>query len=253
MKRLKLRSYVIPSVSAIALIVVALISIVNMNATNKYDENLKNIDYVTNTILDNEIAVINDTSTKMINPYTDQNVTIGKYFYNYKGEANQQEKSIIYHNDTYLQNSGIDFISQNPFDVVSVLNGTVANVSENETLGKIVEISHDNALITIYQSLSEVNVNIDDQVLRGQIIGKSGDANISTDLNISQGRREFMQIQLPKKVQKIINTLQNNLFTSQGNCDRIKAETRGFCADKGAFYATETAYFSKKLARPCRI
>ena len=68
MKRLKLKSYVIPSVASIALIVVALISIVNMNATNKYDENLKNIDYVTNTILDNEIAVINNISTKMINP-----------------------------------------------------------------------------------------------------------------------------------------------------------------------------------------
>lgn len=182
MKRLKLRSYVIPSVSAIALIVVALISIVNMNATNKYDENLKNIDYVTNTILDNEIAVINDTSTKMINPYTDQNVTIGKYFYNYKGEANQQEKSIIYHNDTYLQNSGIDFISENTFDVVSVLNGTVANVSENETLGKIVEISHENGLITIYQSLSEVTVKKGDTVPQGHVIGKSGTNELDKEI-----------------------------------------------------------------------
>ena len=182
MKRLKLRSYVIPSVSAIALIVVALISIVNMNATNKYDENLKNIDYVTNTILDNEIAVINDTSTKIINPYTDQNVTIGKYFYNYKGEANQQEKSIIYHNDTYLQNSGIDFISENIFDVVSVLNGTIANVSENETLGKIVEISHENGLITIYQSLSDVTVKKGDTVTQGQVIGKSGTNKLDKEI-----------------------------------------------------------------------
>lgn len=182
MKRLKLRSYVIPSVSAIALIVVALISIVNMNATNKYDKNLKNIDYVTNTILDNEIAVINDTSTKMINPYTDQNVTIGKYFYNYKGEANQQEKSIIYHNDTYLQNSGIDFISENIFDVVSVLNGTIANVSENETLGKIVEISHENGLITIYQSLSDVTVKKGDTVTQGQVIGKSGTNKLDKEI-----------------------------------------------------------------------
>ena len=182
MKRLKLRSYVIPSVSAIALIVVALISIVNMNAKNKYDENLKNIDYVTNKILDNEIAVINDTSTKMINPYTDQNVTIGKYFYNYKGEANQQEKSIIYHNDTYLQNSGIDFISENIFDVVSVLNGTIANVSENETLGKIVEISHENGLITIYQSLSDVTVKKGDTVTQGQVIGKSGTNKLDKEI-----------------------------------------------------------------------
>lgn len=182
MKRLKLKSYVIPSVASIALIVVALISIVNMNATNKYDENLKNIDYVTNTILDNEIAVINNISTKMINPYTDQNVTIGKYFYDYMGDANQQEKSIIYHNDTYLQNSGIDFIAQNIFDIVSVLNGNVTNVSENETLGKIVEISHDNGLITIYQSLSEVIVKKGDTVTKGQVIGKSGTNKLDKEI-----------------------------------------------------------------------
>ena len=182
MKRLKLRAYVIPSVAAIALIVVALISVVNMNVTNKHDKNLKNIDYVTNTILDNEIAVINNNSTKMINPYIDQNVTIGKYFYNYKDEANQQEKSIIYHNNTYLQNSGIDFVSQNIFDVVSVLNGTVANISENETLGKIVEISHDNGLITIYQSLSEVTVKKGDTVTQGQIIGKSGTNELDKEI-----------------------------------------------------------------------
>ena len=182
MKRLKLRAYVIPSVAAIALIVVALISVVNMNVTNKHDKNLKNIDYVTNTILDNEIAVINNNSTKMINPYIDQNVTIGKYFYNYKDEANQQEKSIIYHNNTYLQNSGIDFVIQNIFDVVSVLNGTVANISENETLGKIVEISHDNGLITIYQSLSEVTVKKGDTVTQGQIIGKSGTNELDKEI-----------------------------------------------------------------------
>lgn len=182
MRRLKLRAYVIPSVSAIILIIAVLASIMNMKVTNNFSDTLENVDYVTQTILDDEIAVINDTTTKIINPYTDTNVTIGKYFYNYKAEANQQEKSIIYHNDTYMQNSGIDFVSQNVFDIVAVLNGTVANVSDNETLGKIVEISHNNGFVTIYQSLSEVNVKKGDAVSQGQVIGKSGTNELDKEI-----------------------------------------------------------------------
>ncbi len=182
MRRLKLRSYVIPSISAILLVVAVLVSIMNIQTTNDFSDTLKEVDYVTQTILDDEIAVINDTTTKIINPYTDESVTIGKYFYDYKAEANQQEKSIIYHDDTYMQNSGVDFISQNVFDVVAVLNGTVADVSDNETLGKIVEISHDNGCVTIYQSLSEVSVKKGDVVSQGQVIGKSGTNELDKEI-----------------------------------------------------------------------
>ncbi len=182
MKRLKLKSYVIPSISSIILIVAIFTSIINYQKSNNSNDNLENVDYVTQTILDNEIAVINENVIKIINPYTDKSVTIGKYFYDYKADAEKQEKSIIYHDNTYMQNSGVDFVSKNVFEVVSVLSGTVANVSENETLGKTVEISHNNGYVTIYQSLSEVNVKKGDTVSQGQIIGKSGTNELDKEL-----------------------------------------------------------------------
>lgn len=181
MKRLKLKSYVIPSVSVILLFIAVTVTIMNLQVTNDFNSSLKNVDYVTKTIIEEELPVIN-TTTKIINPYTDSSVTIGKYFYDYKGESSQQEKSIIYHNDTYMQNSGVDFVSQNIFDVVAVLNGTVASVSDNETLGKIIEISHENGYITIYQSLSEVSVKKGDTVSQGQVIGKSGTNELDKEI-----------------------------------------------------------------------
>lgn len=181
MRKLRLKPFVIPSISTFLLIIAILASIMNLQETNNFSDTTNEIDYVTKTILDDEIAVIN-TTTKIINPYTDQSVTIGKYFYDYKAEASQQEKSIIYHNDTYMQNSGIDFISQNVFDIVAVLDGTVANVSDNETLGKIVEINHDNGYVTIYQSLSEVSVKKGDTVSQGQVIGKSGTNELDKEI-----------------------------------------------------------------------
>ena len=63
-----------------------------------------------------------------------------------------------------------------------IYTGKVTKVEENNLLGKIIEITHDNNLISVYQSLSETSVVEGDNVLQGQVIGKSGESNISKDL-----------------------------------------------------------------------
>jgi len=180
MKRRKLKSFVIPTIATIFIIAGVIASALINNSNNLLPDN-ENLNYVSQTILENDVPVIN-TTVKIISPYTDQSVTVGKYFYDYKGEAEKQEKSIIYHENTYLQNSGVDFINDNVFDVVAVLNGTVTDVKEDETLGKIVELKHDNDMITIYQSLSEVSVKKGDTVNQGQIIGKSGTNELDKEI-----------------------------------------------------------------------
>ncbi len=181
MKKKKLKSFVFPTIITILVIGIFTLSIVMTKSNENLQSNEQSLNYVSNTILDNEIAVIN-TTTKMINPYTDASVKIGKYFYDYKAEKESQEKSIIFHDDTYMQNSGIDFTAENTFDVIAVLDGTVSDVKEDETLGKIIEIKHDNEYITIYQSLSETSVKKGDTVTQGQVIGKSGTNELDKDM-----------------------------------------------------------------------
>ena len=178
MKRKKLKSYVLPSL-LMALIVGTIFLTSVARSLNNTDNDVTT--YVSRIILEPDVAVIND-SRRMINPYTDPSVTIGKNYYDYKANAKDQEKSIIYHDNTYMQNSGIDFISKNTFDVVSVLDGTVTNVKEDETLGKIVEIKHDNEYVSIYQSLSEVEVKKGDKVTQGQVLGKSGTNELDKEM-----------------------------------------------------------------------
>ena len=76
----------------------------------------------------------------------------------------------------------MDFGLTDTFDVVSVLDGTVVDVREDELLGTIVEIKHDNDFISSYQSLSEVSVKKNDAITRGQVIGKRGKNTIDQDL-----------------------------------------------------------------------
>lgn len=181
MERRKLKSYVIPTVLIALLVITFLTASLVMKKNNSLEDNNEVLNYVSSTILDNDIAVMN-TTAKIINPYTDASVTIGKYYYDYQGEAENQEKSIIFHDDTYIQNSGIDLIAENTFDVISILSGTVTNVKDDETLGKIVEIKHNNEYISIYQSLSEVSVKKGDSVTQGQVIGKSGTNELDKEI-----------------------------------------------------------------------
>ena len=183
MKKLRLKKGVIIGAYLIAFSLTGMSAFFvsqNMQANNPAEED---IEYVNSSIIDDkkDQEVIKE-EVKMVKPYTNDQVETLKYFYDYLGEASSQEKSILYHENTYIQNSGMDFGLTDTFDVVSVLDGTVLDVREDELLGTVVEIKHDNDFISSYQSLSEVSVKKNDTVKQGQVIGKSGTNTIDQDL-----------------------------------------------------------------------
>lgn len=139
-------------------------------------------DYVNKTVIEEEMPVVN-TSDTIIRPYLVDDVSIVKNYYDYKSESDTQEKSLIYYENTYLQNSGVSYGKEDTFDVVAVLDGTVTSIKEDQNLGKIVEITHSNDIISIYQSLSEIKVEENQEIKQGDIIGVSGTCNIEQDLN----------------------------------------------------------------------
>lgn len=146
------------------------------------DEELQYVDgEITENNTNNDIPVVS-TGSSIVRPYLDASVSIGKTFYDYEGTSEEQEKSIIYYEDTYMQNSGVDYVSSNVFDVVSILDGTVISVEDNDILGTTIEIRHSNNLISVYQSLSDVQVEENMVVVQGQILAKSGTSNINKDL-----------------------------------------------------------------------
>lgn len=153
-------------------------------AQKKLFNKKSDLEYVDNEIIDDmdtDIPVVN-TTTIIVRPYLDSSVTIARKFYDKNGDTSEQEKSIIYYEDTYMQNSGVDYNSDNIFDVVSILDGTVISVEDSDILGTTIQIRHSNDLISVYQSLSEVSVKVDDKVIQGQIIAKSGKCNIDKEL-----------------------------------------------------------------------
>ena len=149
--------------------------------TNDSPTNDKKYIYVMRGLIDKDLPVVGKNQT-MLKPFTNNNVKIVRGFYNYLDDREKQENALIYHEKTYMQNTGIDFGGVNNFEIIAVLDGNVISVEEEALLGKTIEIRHSNELISVYQSLSEVLVKNGDSVIRGQVIGKSGLSNISADL-----------------------------------------------------------------------
>lgn len=128
----------------------------------------------------NVTPTINETKS-IIRPYTSKEVSATIPYYNIDGTNDEQAAALIYYEGIYMQNTGVLYTSNNQFDVVSILDGTVKNVKEDSLMGNIVEIEHTNNLTTVYQSLGEVKVSVGDKVSQGDVIATSGQNKITTD------------------------------------------------------------------------
>lgn len=179
-RKIKSSAYPILYGLLISFIIGGLFLIDNLNAN--LQEADPDYDYVSKTIFDNVIPVVGKEKITIIKPYTNENVQILTNFYDKDKEAKEQEKSLILYEGTYIPSTGVSYGMEEEFDVVAVLKGTVIEVKEDQILGNIVKIRHDNDLISVYQSLSAVNVKQDDAITQGQIIGKSGSSNLQKDL-----------------------------------------------------------------------
>ena len=186
MKGRKLKPFVMPAVYGICVVVFLFSMYFALKFTNSimFSDD-KELEYVDGEIMEDnsniDVPVVS-TPTVINRPYLDSSVSISKTFYNYEGTSEEQDKSIIYYEDTYMQNSGVDYTSENVFDIVSVLDGTVISVEDNNILGTTIEIRHSNNLISVYQGLSDVIVEENMIVIQGQVIAKSGTSNINKDL-----------------------------------------------------------------------
>ncbi len=176
----KLKPYIITLIYGFVMITIVIgLMIISQNILKTSNP----ITYITSsTIIDDVIPVINDNDVKFIRPYSDNDVKIIKNFYDYNSDENNQENSLILFENTYLQNSGIDYGKENQFDINTIMQGTVVDVYQDNLLGNIIEIQHSNEIIASYQCLGNIKVKKDDYVTLGQIIATSGTCNITKDL-----------------------------------------------------------------------
>lgn len=182
MKKRKLKPFVKISVLGVTLFVFVLsVLLLTNNKSKQVMKEDSSFTYVNDYIFDNYYPVIN-TEEKIVKPYNSENVSLYKNFYDKDATVEEQKKSIIYYEGIYMQNSGVDYKSDEIFDVVASVSGTVTNITEDTLLGKTIEIKNSNEITTMYQSLGEVIVKKGDTVTQGQVIAKSGACVLNSDI-----------------------------------------------------------------------
>ncbi len=182
MKKKRLKPFAKKMVMLVALLAVGIGITALVNNRTVTVSNMKDdFTYVNDYIFDSYYPVVN-SDEKVIRPYTSETVTIYKNFYDKDATEEEQKNSIVYHEGIYMQNSGVDYKSDEQFDITSALSGTVTKISDDTLLGKTIEIRNSNEVITLYQSLSEVSVKKGDTVTQGQIIGKSGSCTLNDEV-----------------------------------------------------------------------
>lgn len=213
MKKMKLKPFVkISIIGCLSIICAVLIKVFMPGDSALAVSQNDSFIYVNDYIFDTYYPVVN-TEEKLIRPYTDSGVSISKNFYDSQADEKTQQNSIIYYENIYMQNSGVDYKSDKEFDVISTLSGTVTNIIDDTLLGKTIEIRNTNEIIVMYQCLGNTMVKKGDTISQGQIIAKSGTCKLNKD--IAQGLHIEMYkdgsvINPEKFYDKAIKEIKNN-------------------------------------------
>lgn len=120
-------------------------------------------------------------------PVADADKTvIKKQFYDVNADEKAQEEALVFYNNRYEQNKGIDIAMKDgkSFDVKASLSGNVSKVQDDALLGNLVEVQHEDGVVTRYQSVKDIKVAVGDKVKQGQAIATAGKSQINEEAGV---------------------------------------------------------------------
>jgi len=145
---------------------------------------------------------------------------IQKKFYDDSAKAEDQEAALVVYQNQYHPNTGIDITVKDSegFDVVAALSGTVTKVQEDALLGNVIEIDHDNDIVTQYQSVKDMKVKVGDKIEQGQALATAGSSMINEEAGVHvhfEIRKNGMPVNPESYLDKPLSTLQEMDLTDE--------------------------------------
>ena len=166
-------------IGIVAVMVVSILLVVS-GIKNYVSEN-NNIKYTLDSVFDKKIEPVNKTNSNMIiRPYLSDNVKLERTFYDYQAESQNQENSLIIYENTYIQNSGVDYTYDDEFDVVSILEGEIISIEDNDIYGKILTVKHNENLTSVYSNIKNITATVGYKLSQGEIVGVSNKSSFES-------------------------------------------------------------------------
>lgn len=173
MKRRKLKGFVLPTLYMLITITIFTGIILIGSSVNLKE---KDYDYGTGALKDivESVLVEDEIASSIIeSPVENNKAKITIHYYSKDASKEEQQASLIYYENTYLPNTGVIYTSDEAFEVKSVFSGKVSEILDDEFFGKCVVIEHTSNFRTYYYGLEEIEVNVNDEITSGTVIGMS--------------------------------------------------------------------------------
>ena len=179
-------------ISAIVFVFISVVAIASFAFKDNSVPVVDPTNVVTPTKTDEPVAIIHKFSLPVSGEYE-----MVRIFFDSSLNDEELASAIIDNGTTIETSSGISFAKSDnsSFDVLSIYEGEVVDVTTDEVLGCSVTIKHANNVKSIYSSLQDVTVEIGQEVTQGSVIGQA-----STSSNdISAGVHVYLQTMVNDK------------------------------------------------------
>ena len=188
--------------------------------SQRYSSNEKG-QYATHDTNQEAVPVSLTQETIQMPVHDEEEVIIQKEFYSYDASPDEQQAALVFYNNTYYQNKGIDIAKENgeSFDVVASLSGTVIKSEKDQLLGNVVHIEHENNITTRYSSLEDVHVEVGESIEQGTVIGKAGRSVFNKDAGVHV-HFEIRENNVPVDPVKYIDQPLANLLDEENSSEK---------------------------------
>lgn len=179
----KYSKIIVPSIYIGVISVMVVCSILVVSGVKNFLNDKVNYDYTLDDVfIKDTIPVSKTENNTIIKPYVKDSVKVHTYFYDYEGESKKQIDSLIYYEDTYMQNNGVDYVDGEDFDIVSILDGEIVSISDNAIYGKVITIKHNDNLVSVYSNVKDILVNVGYKINQGEIFAKSNSYKVDSNV-----------------------------------------------------------------------
>lgn len=105
-----------------------------------------------------------------------EDMTTTMPFYDQAASLEEREAAMVEYNGTFTPHTAVDLARKDAkaFDVLAAMSGEVTVAEQTPGNNFEVEVKHAGGLVTVYQSLSNIEVKVGDQIEQGDKIGVAG-------------------------------------------------------------------------------
>ncbi|SEN50647.1 stage II sporulation protein Q [Mesobacillus persicus] len=195
---------------------------------------------------DEPAVEVNSSLEKFVMPMEDvENSVVKMQFYDNESDKAEQEAALVVYNNQYHPSTGLDIAAKDgkEFDVIASLSGEVTTVKEDSLLGNVIEIEHDNGIVTQYQSIKNMKVKAGDMVKQGDAIATAGTSQFNEQSGVHvhfEIRKDGTPVNPLDYFDKPLSALQEAEMDSEGDAGKAETGTGADADENPSTDATES-------------